>query len=49
MERIIREATKIELHLVNMNREEGFSLRKSCKPLLQNLIGKKKAPLPKKK
>jgi hypothetical protein len=33
----IREVTEIELHHDNMNREEGFSLRKSQKPLVDTL------------
>jgi hypothetical protein len=37
MEHIIREETEIELHPDNMNREEGFSLSKSLKLLLQTL------------
>jgi hypothetical protein len=37
MERIIREATKIQLHPENMNREESFSLGKAWKLLLQTL------------
>jgi hypothetical protein len=45
MERIIRETTEIESHSVNMNREEGFSLNKSRKPLLQTVKERKKAPL----
>jgi hypothetical protein len=34
MEYINREAMEIALHPNNMNRE-GFSLSKSCKPLIQ--------------
>jgi hypothetical protein len=37
MECIIREAIDIKFHLDNMNREEGFSLSKSWKSLLQTL------------
>jgi hypothetical protein len=37
MEHIIKEATESELHPNNMNRDEGFSLRKSWKPLLQTI------------
>jgi hypothetical protein len=41
MESIIREATYIEFH--PDNREEGFSLRKSLKPLIQTMNDCKKA------
>jgi hypothetical protein len=37
MERIIRETTEIKLHPDNMNKEEGFSLKKAWKLLLQTL------------
>jgi hypothetical protein len=37
MECVIREALRIELHPYNMNKEEGFSLSRSWKPLIQTL------------
>jgi hypothetical protein len=33
----VREATEIELHVENMNREVGFCLSKSWKPLICSL------------
>jgi hypothetical protein len=37
MDRIVREATGIELHPYNINREGGFCLSKSWKPLIGSL------------
>jgi hypothetical protein len=37
VECIIREAAEIELYPDKMNREEGFSLSRSWKPLIQTL------------
>jgi hypothetical protein len=44
MECIIRETTEIKLHPDNAKSEEGFSLSKSLKPLLQTLKEQKKSP-----
>jgi hypothetical protein len=37
IDRIVREATEIELHPYNINREGGFCLSKSWRPLISSL------------
>jgi hypothetical protein len=45
MDRLIREATEIELHPNNKNREGGLRLSRSRKPLIHTIEGRRKHPI----